>query len=120
MHEEAGRLDIELVADVLTHLDPILAALPAGAGFRFVAVFDAWQVFGQRLTTGTGAWRRWRRRISQSLVHLRLCRGQIAGQGFLKHVTLLSGHRLTACTETYPAQVSQFRGKRLDFGGGGV
>jgi hypothetical protein len=55
MHEETGGVDIELFADILTDLDPILAALTAGAGFRFVAVFDAWQ----GLTTGPGARCRW-------------------------------------------------------------
>ena len=54
MHEETGRLDIKWFADVFTDLDPILAALTAGTGFRFVEVFDAWQGLGQGLTTGTG------------------------------------------------------------------
>ena len=54
MHEETGRLDIELLADILTDLDPILAALAAGAKLRFVAVFDARQVLGEGLTTGPG------------------------------------------------------------------
>ena len=54
MYEEAGRFDIELFADILTDLDQILAELTAGTGFRFVAVFDAWQGLGQGLTPGPG------------------------------------------------------------------
>ena len=54
MNEEAGRLDVELFADVFTDLDQTLAALAAGARFRFVTVFDAWQVVRQGLATGTG------------------------------------------------------------------
>jgi hypothetical protein len=46
MHEETSRLDIKLLADVLANLDQILAALAAKTGFRFVAVFDARQMFG--------------------------------------------------------------------------
>jgi hypothetical protein len=123
MHEETGRLDIELLADVFANLDQIVAALTAGAGFRFMAVFDARQVLGQRLTTGPRAWRRRRRGrcrgIRQPLGHLGLSRCQIAGQGFLKQVALLSGQSLIACAETHPAQVGQFQGKCLDFGLGG-
>ena len=111
MNEETGRLDIELLADIFTNLDQILATLSAGAGFRFVAMLDARQMFGQRLTTGTRA-RHWRcsrfcGRIGQAFGHLSLSRCQITGQGFLKQVTLFSGQCLTACAETHPAQVSQ-------------
>jgi len=55
MHEEAGRLDVQLFADVLADLDQIPAALGAGTRIRFVLVFDARQMFGQRLTAGTDA-----------------------------------------------------------------
>jgi hypothetical protein len=58
MDEEAGRLDIELFADVFTDLDEILAALTTGARFRFMAVFDARQMLGEWLTTGTHAFHR--------------------------------------------------------------
>lgn len=51
MHEETGGLDIQLFADVFTNLDEILAALAAGAGCWFMAVFDAWQMVGQWLAT---------------------------------------------------------------------
>ena len=55
MHEEAGGFDVQLFADVFANLDEVLAALPAGAGFRFVTVFDAGQMIRQHLTTGTGS-----------------------------------------------------------------
>jgi hypothetical protein len=51
MDEEARRLDIELLADVLADLDQVLAALAAGARLRLMAMLDAWQVLGQRLPT---------------------------------------------------------------------
>ena len=124
MHEETGRLDIKWLADVFTDLDPTVAALGAGARLRFVAMLDARQVLGQRLTTGPRAGCRGRRRrcgrIGQALGHLSLSRRQITGQGFLKQVALIRGQRFTACAKTHPAQVSQFQGKCLDFGLGGV
>ena len=46
MNEEFCGFDIQLFADVFTDLDQILAALAAGAGFRFVAVLDARQMIG--------------------------------------------------------------------------
>jgi hypothetical protein len=46
VHGEFGRLDVELLADVLADLDQRAAALATAAGFRFVAVFDARQVGG--------------------------------------------------------------------------
>ena len=53
-HEEACGLDIKLLAHVLADLEQITTALAAGAGagFRFVPLFDARQVFGQGLATG--------------------------------------------------------------------
>jgi hypothetical protein len=44
MHEEFGGLDIELFVDTLADLDPRLAALPASAAVRFVAVLNARQM----------------------------------------------------------------------------
>lgn len=52
VHEELGRFHIELLADVFADLDQLAAALTAGAGLGFVAVFDARQVLRQRLATG--------------------------------------------------------------------
>jgi hypothetical protein len=52
VNKEPGGFDVELFADVFTDLDQVLAALPAGTGFRFVAVLDARQVLGQGLATG--------------------------------------------------------------------
>ena len=58
--EEARRFDIELLADVLANLHQFALAVPAGARFRFMADVDTFQMFRQRLTTGTGT--RWARR----------------------------------------------------------
>jgi hypothetical protein len=49
MDEETGRFDVELFADVFADLDQITAAVAAGAGFRFVAMFDARQFGGKGL-----------------------------------------------------------------------
>ena len=43
MDEETGRFDVQLLADVFTDLDQRTAAVAAGAGFRFVPMFDARQ-----------------------------------------------------------------------------
>ena len=58
MDEEAGRFDIKLFADVFTDLDEILAALATGAQIRFMAMFNAQQMVGEWLTTGTHAFHR--------------------------------------------------------------
>ena len=54
-HQEARRFDIQLLADVLADLYQGAVALAAGAGFRFVAHFDAFQMPRQRLATGASA-----------------------------------------------------------------
>jgi hypothetical protein len=43
MDEETGRFDVQLLADVFTDLDQRTATVAAGAGFRFVPMFDAGQ-----------------------------------------------------------------------------
>ena len=52
MDEEASRLDIQLLTDVFADLDQVLAALPAGAGLRFVPMFDTRQVLRKGLASG--------------------------------------------------------------------
>ena len=52
MHEELRRRYVELLADVFADLDQLAAALAAGAGLGFVAVFDALQMRGQRRASG--------------------------------------------------------------------
>ena len=53
--EGACRFNIALLADVLANLDQFALAVAAGTRFRFVAHFDALEVFGQRLAAGTDA-----------------------------------------------------------------
>ena len=55
MDEEPGGLDIQLFADVLADLDQIRAALATGARSRFMPLFNAWQVLGERLASGAFA-----------------------------------------------------------------
>ena len=55
MHEETGRFDIQLLTDVLANFDAFLATIGTGARIRFVPVFDARQVLGQRATSGVPA-----------------------------------------------------------------
>ena len=57
MHEELGRLDIQLFADIFADLDQVFTAFSAGTGFWFVTVFDARQMIGQGLATGARAFR---------------------------------------------------------------
>ena len=67
VHKETGGFDmalghpVELFADVLADLSQIISALAAGTRCRFVAMFNARQVLGEWLTTGTRAWCAWRR-----------------------------------------------------------
>jgi hypothetical protein len=119
---ETRRLDIELFAHVLADLDERLAALPTGARVRFMLVFDARQVLGQRLTTGTATRRARNAGRRQTFLLARqfgLGSSQIAGQGFLEQVALLGRERLAARAEAHPAQVRQLQreGLNLDLGG---
>jgi hypothetical protein len=114
MHEEARRLYIQLLADVLAELDEILAALAAGARLRLVAMLDARQVLGQRLTTGTGTRRArdaGRRHTFLVLGQFGFGRRQIGGQGFLEQVALLRRQGFAAGTESHPAQGANSRAR---------
>ena len=53
VHEELGRRNVKLLANVFADLDQLAAALAAAAGLGFVAVFDARQMLRQGLATGT-------------------------------------------------------------------
>ena len=124
MHKEAGGFDIELFADVLTDLDQVTAALAAGAGFRFMMMFDARQMIRQRLATGART-RRLLHRRRLDLLLLFLCQpgfdgGNVAGQGFLEQVTLFTGKGFASGAIVHPAQVGQLEDERLNLGLGGV
>ena len=121
VNEESGGFDVELFADVFTDLDQVLAALPAGTGFRFVAVFDARQGLGQGLATGAFT-RRARSRLYFGLLlrQFGLGRGHVTGQGLLEQVALLDGQGFAPGSKAHPPQVGEFEGKGLDLGLGGV
>jgi len=121
MHEETGWLNVKLFADVLADLSEIIAALAAGAGFGFMAMFDTRQMIGQGLTTSTRTrCVRYRfgycRGVRLPLSQFGFGRRQITGQGFLKQITLLSRQGFGAYTKAHPAQVRQFKRECLDFG----
>jgi hypothetical protein len=126
MDEEASRLDIQLFADVLTDLYQLAAALPAGAGLRFMTVFDARQMIRQWLTTGTRtrwAWRQGfgtRRGFCLLPGQFGFRRGQIAGQRILEQVAFFTGKGFAPGAKAHPAQVGQFQREGLDLGLGGV
>ena len=124
MDEESRWLDIQLFADVLTNLDQLAATLPAGAGFRFVTVFDARQMIRQGLPASTRT--RWALRLRFGI---RLClipdqfglgRRQIAGQRVLEQVTLFAREGFAPGTKAHPAQMGQFQRESLNLGLGGV
>jgi hypothetical protein len=94
MHEEPGGLDVELFADVFADLHQILATLAAGAGFRFVSVFDARQMLGQGLAAGAGALRaglRFRDGLFGFGFGFGFAGGDVGFQGFLEQVALFRG-----------------------------
>jgi hypothetical protein len=86
MHEEARRLDIELLADVLADLDQVGAAPAALARFGLVAVLDARQFRRQRLAPGALALALGRRLAFELLFD----GGQIRVDRFLEQQPLLA------------------------------
>ncbi len=86
MHEELGRLDIQLLGDVFARFYPFTTAFRAMAGFRLVAMFNTWQMFWQWLTTGTSTLRSWLRHQGVDF-HFNGCAVGIGS--FLKKIALL-------------------------------
>jgi hypothetical protein len=112
MDEEAGGLDIELLADVLTDFDQILAALAASTRVRFMPVFNARQMLGERLATRAFASGRLAGR-AQLLGFSRLRTG-VGTPAFLEQLALFCGELFALVGEANALVVPQFKGQRLD------
>jgi hypothetical protein len=113
-HEEAGRLDVQLLADVLADLHQRRLALAAGAGFRLVTDLDARQMRGQRLATGTNAWGAWFR-FRNRRFQFRLNGGQVLVGILFEQATLHGGERFILDAEADALEVRQLKGEFLDF-----
>lgn len=111
MHKELRRFDIQLLGHFLAQQAQGLAAVPAGAGLGFMAVFDAGQVLRQRLPTGSGA--RGTRLGLQGFDAL-LQFGLVARPGFFEQGALLGVQRFRPDPEPDPFMVSQLQLQRLD------
>ena len=85
VHEELGRRNVKLLANVFADLDQLAAALAAAAGLGFVAVFDARQMLRQGLATGTLALAA---QLGQLLLDLGLDGGAVGVSRLAEQVTL--------------------------------
>ena len=110
VHEEARRLHVQLLADVLADLDQVGAALAALARLGFMAVLDARQFWRQRLAAGALATRLGRRLAFEFLFD----RGQVHVDRFLEQQALLAGECFTGLAEAYAPVVGQLVRQRGD------
>jgi len=118
MHEELGRLDIQLFADIFADLDQVFTAFSAGAGFGFVTVFDARQMIGQGLATGARAFRagyRFTRVCVLELFDFGFDGRHVGIPGFLEHIPLQRGQGFAFSTEANAFVINQFVRQRGDF-----
>ena len=113
MDEETGRLDIELLADVFADLDEVAAAVPAGAGFRFVAMLNARQFRRQGITAGTFVLT-WYGGRGLLLFQFGDNGCTIFVTGLDKQIALLAGQGFARVTEADTSMVRQFKGELLD------
>ena len=79
-----------MLGDVFADLDQVLAALTALAGFRFVAVFNTWQMRWQGLTAGAGAlgFGHGGTGLVVGLLDFGLKRGDVFVEGFFEQIPL--------------------------------
>ena len=112
MDEEAGGLDIELLAHVLTDFDQILAALTTDACVRFMPVFNARQMLGERLATRAFASGRLAGRAQ--LLGFSCLRTGVGTPAFLEQLALFCGELLTLVGEANTLVIRQFKGQRLN------
>lgn len=110
MHEEVGRFNVELLADVLADQGQGLAALAAFAAGRLMTVDDALQLGWQGLTSGT--WTLVLRLLTDEQIALTLQLGfhgnQINFLAFFKQITLLSRKGFALVGESNAAMLRQF------------
>jgi hypothetical protein len=113
MDEETGGFDIELLTDVFPDLDEVAAAVAAGAGLRFVAMFNARQFRRQGIAAGSFVLTR---RGGRGLLLFQFgddgCTILIAG--FDKQIPLLAGQGFARVTEADAPMVREFEGELLD------
>ncbi len=112
MDEEAGRLDIELLADVFADLHQVGTAFPAGAGSRLVAMLDPGQFRRQRIAAGPFVLPWWLGGfLLRQLGH---DGGPVLIPAIDKEIPLLRGERFALATETDALVMGQFQGQLLD------
>ena len=110
MHEKARRLHIQLLADVLSDLDQVGAALAALARCGFMAVLNAHQLRRQWLAAGARALP-----LGRCLaVEFLLDGGQVHVDRFLEQLALLADERFTGLAKADSAIVGQFVRQRRD------
>lgn len=109
-HEEAGRFNVELLADVLADQGQGLAALTAFAAGRLMTVDDALQLGRQWLTPG--AWTLVLRLLADEqialMLQLRFHGNQINFLAFFEQITLFSGKSFALVGESNAAMLRQF------------
>lgn len=118
MHKKLGRFHIQLFGNVFADFDQVFAAVTASAGFRFVAVFDAWEMRRQGLATGTRTFRfgdGLARLVVLELLDFRFDGRQIGIPGFLEDITLQRRQAFAFDAETNALVIGQLKGQGFDF-----
>ena len=110
MDKEAGGLDIELLADVLTDFDQILAALTTDACVRFMPMFDSRQMLGERLATRASG----RLAGRAQLLGFSCLRTGVGTPAFLEQLALFCGELFALVGEANTLVIRQFKGQRLN------
>ena len=113
MYKKASRFNIELFADVFADLDEIAPTVAAGAGFRFVPVFDARQFERQGIATGAFVLTR---RSGRLLCVFQFGNdgGPILIAGLDKQIPLLARQGFALAAKADPSMMRQFEGQLLD------
>ena len=119
MNEEPGRFDVQLLGNIFTDLDEIVATLAALAGVGLVPVFDTRQMVRQGLTTGAGSGWTGTQRLGQ-LRQFRLDGGLVDLGGFVEQVRLAPCQSLALLAEAQTLMVRQLQSESLDLELGGV
>jgi|GEM_PF-6255994 len=120
VHEEARRLDVELLGDILTDLDERMAALAASARGGLVAVLDARQVRRQRLPTGRLLRFALRSNLAGQMIEFRFQGGQIGVPALLEQFALLGREGFALVGETDALVVRQLQREYGDLDVGGA
>ncbi len=122
VHEELCRDDVQALADVFadTRHGATARRVRAVGARRFVVMFFAPQVFGQRAATRFGfavvTRAGWRRSSAPGLVELGLQTGLILNQRFFEEPTLFGAHCLGLGAELPGLQLGELEGDLLNLG----